>query len=466
MNFKNEKLEQFNEYIKFRKVAVIGLGVSNTPLLDYLYEKKAQVTVFDERTINEISNDIINKINEYHFETYFGKECLTNLKGFNIIFRSPSCLPTRPELVEEQNKGAIVTTEIEMLMEMCPCKMVGVTGSDGKTTTTSMIAAILKKAGYNTFLGGNIGTALFTKLPEITPEDIVVLELSSFQLMNMKVSPDIAVMTNITPNHLNIHKDYDEYIEAKKEIFKNQNDKGILILNYDNNITKELSKEAPGKVVFFSGTEKLDDGFIVDNNVIKECEDKIRKHILNVDDVILRGEHNYQNIATALAATKTLVDTDVAIEAIKEFKPVEHRIEFIREIDDVKWYNDSASSSPTRTLSGMKAFKENIILIAGGYDKNLEYETLAKPILEKVSTLILIGQTAEKIFDVVKSESEKQNKKINIHLCDTLEQTIDIAKKSAKKGEIVLFSPASASFDMFKNFADRGNQFKNLVNKI
>ena len=324
----------------------------------------------------------------------------------------------------------------------------------------------MKKAGYNTFLGGNIGTPLFTKLPEITPDDIVVLELSSFQLMNMKVSPDIAVITNITPNHLNIHKDYDEYIEAKKEIFKNQNENGILVLNHDNNITKECSKQAPGKVVFFSGTEKLDDGFIVDNNVIKECEDKIRKHILNVDEVILRGEHNYQNIATALAATKTLVDTDIAVQAIKEFKPVEHRIEFIREIDEVKWYNDSASSSPTRTLSGINAFRENIVLIAGGYDKNLEYEPLAKPILEKVSTLILIGQTAEKIFDAVKSESDKQNKKINIHLCDTLEQTIDIAKKSAKKGDVVLFSPASASFDMFKNFADRGNQFKNLVNNI
>lgn len=466
MNFKNEKLEQFNEYIKFRKAAVIGLGVSNIPLLDYLYEKKAQVTVFDERTINEISNDIINKINEYHFETFFGEECLRNLKGFNIIFRSPSCLPTRPELVEEANKGAIVTTEVEMLMEMCPCKMVGVTGSDGKTTTTSMIAAILKKAGYNTFLGGNIGTPLFTKLAEIMPNDIVVLELSSFQLINMKVSPDIAVITNITPNHLNIHKDYDEYIEAKKEIFKNQNEKGILILNHDNNITKECSKQAIGKVIFFSGTEKLDDGFIVDNNVIKECEDKIRKHILNVDDVILRGEHNYQNIATALAATKTLVDIDIATQAIKEFKPVEHRIEFIREIDEVKWYNDSASSSPTRTLSGINAFKENIVLIAGGYDKNLEYEPLAKPILEKVSTLILIGQTAEKIFDAVKFESDKQNKKINIHLCDTLEQTIEIARKSAKKGDVVLFSPASASFDMFKNFADRGNQFKNLVNNI
>lgn len=466
MNYENEKLKEFNEYIRFRKVAVIGIGVSNLPLIDYLYEKKAQVTVFDERTIDEIPRETIDKITTYGFEYSFGKNCLEKLKGFNIIFRSPSCLPTRIELQEEANKGAIVTTEVEMLMEMCPCKIIGITGSDGKTTTTSMINAILRKAGYNTFLGGNIGTPLFTRLSEMTPEDIVVLELSSFQLMNMQVSPNIAVITNITPNHLNIHKDYEEYIEAKKNIFKNQDENGILILNYDNDITRNSNKEANGKVVFFSSKVRLDNGFIVDGNIIKECEDKVRKHILNTDEVILRGNHNFQNIATALAATKTLVDTDIAVQAIKEFKPVEHRIEFIREIEGVKWYNDSASSSPTRTLSGINAFNENIILIAGGYDKNLDYEPLAKPVVDKVSTLILIGQTAEKIYDVVKEESEKQNKNINIYMCDSLEQTVDIAKKSAKKGDIVLFSPASASFDMFKNFADRGEKFKNLVNNI
>lgn len=464
--YKNEKLEQFNEYIRFRKVAIIGLGVSNIPLLDYFFEKKSQVTVFDERSLEEIPQEIKNKIENYDFNFFFGKDCLENLRDFNIIFRSPSCLPTKKELKEESDKGAIVTTEVEMLMEMCPCKIIGVTGSDGKTTTTSMINAILKKAGYNTYLGGNIGTPLFTKLSEIKPEDVVVLELSSFQLMGMQISPDIAVITNITPNHLNIHKDYEEYIDAKKNIYKYQDENGILILNYDNLITKECAKEANGKVIFFSSTAKLDNGFIVDENIIKECEDKVRKHILNTDEVILRGKHNFQNIATALAATKTLVDTDIAVQAIKEFKPVEHRIEFVREIERVKWYNDSASSSPTRTLSGLNAFKENIVLIAGGYDKKLDYEPLAKPILNKVSNLILIGQTAEKIYTSVKTEEEKVNKKINITMCDTLEQAIEIAKKVAKKGDVVLFSPASASFDMFKNFADRGNKFKNLVNNI
>ena len=466
VNYINEKLSEFNDYIRYRKVAIIGLGVSNIPLLDYLYEKKANVTIFDEREYSQIPKDVNEKISKYGFVLHFGKNCLQYLKNFNVIFRSPSCLPTKPELVEETNRGALVTTEVELLMKMCPAKIIGITGSDGKTTTTSLINSILQKAGYNTFLGGNIGTPLFTKLSEMTPEDIVVLELSSFQLMGMEVSPQIAVITNITPNHLNIHKDYQEYIDAKKNIFRYQDENGIIVLNYDNEITRECAKEAKGKVIFFSSKTKLDNGYIVDEDVIKECDDKVRKHILNTEDVILRGNHNYQNIATAIAATSSLVDIEIAVKAIKEFKPVEHRIEFVEEINGVKWYNDSASSSPSRTLSGLNAFKENIVLIAGGYDKNLDYTPLAKPIIDKVKTLILIGQTSGKIYEVVKNKLEEENKQLNIYMCETLEETIPIAKKNAKKGDVVLFSPASASFDMFKNFADRGNKFKELVSKI
>ena len=462
----NEKLNEFNEYIKFRKVAVIGLGVSNLPLLDYLHDKKSTVTIFDDRNIDELPKEIVEKITNYGFNFSFGKNSLEKLQNFDLIFRSPSCLPTKPELQAEIKRGAIVTTEIELLMKMCPSKIIGVTGSDGKTTTTSLIYAILKDAGYNTYLGGNIGTPLFTKLEEMQPEDIVVLELSSFQLMGMEVSPNIAVITNITPNHLNIHKDFEEYIDAKKNIFKFQNENNILILNYDNEITKNCSKEANGKVIFFSGKEKLDNGYIIDEGIIKICVDKIRKHILNVDEVILRGEHNYENIATALAATSTLVDLDVAIQTVKNFKPVAHRLEFVRELDGVKWYNDSASSSPTRTLAGINSYKEEIVLIAGGYDKNLDYKPLAKPILDKVSTLILMGQTSGKIFDCVKEEMEKENKKIPIYVVDDLDNAIKTAKKYAKPNQVVLFSPASASFDMFKNAVQRGELFKEKVNKL
>ena len=466
MEFKNEKLNQFNDYIKFRKVAIIGLGVSNLPLLDYMYEKKAKVTVFDDREEDSISKEIMDKIKSYNFEFFFGENSLSNLKDFDIIFRSPSCLPTRKELAEEANRGAIVTTEIEMLMKMCPCKIIGITGSDGKTTTTSIIHHILEKSGKKAYLGGNIGTPLFTKLSEMEPNDIVVLELSSFQLMGMEISPDIAVITNITPNHLNIHKDYQEYIDSKKNIFKFQNENGILILNYDNEITRNCAKEANGKVIFFSSKEKLDNGFIVDEKIIKQCNDKIRKHILNTNEVLLRGNHNYENIATAIAATSSLVSLEQAISAIKEFTAVEHRLEFVREIDGVKWYNDSASSSPTRTISGLNSFDEPITLIAGGYDKNLDYEPIAKPIIDKVNHLILMGQTSGKIFDAVKEELEKQNKKLPINICNNLEETIKLAKKVTKSGEVVLFSPASASFDMFKNAVERGKKFKEIVQKI
>ena len=462
----NKKLDEFNDYIKYRKIAVIGLGVSNIPLLDYLHEKKAKVTVFDQRTIDNISKDVMDKITSYSFEFSLGENYLEKLKGFDLIFRSPSCLPTTKELKKEEERGAIVTTEIEMLIKMCPAKVIGVTGSDGKTTTTSLINAILKHAGYKTWLGGNIGIPLFTKLNEIEKEDIVVLELSSFQLMGMEISPSISVITNITPNHLNIHKDYEEYIEAKKNIFKYQNENGILVLNYDNEITRNCAKEANGKVIFFSSKEKLENGYIVDNGIIKECEDKIRKHVLDAKDVKLRGVHNYENICTALAATKTLVNQDKAVEAIKEFNSVEHRLELVKQIDGVKWYNDSVSSSPTRTIAGLNSYDEPIVLIAGGYDKNLDYDILGKYIVKKVKALVLIGNTAKKILDATTKEMEKQGVELPICFCQTLEDAVKAAKQVAKENQVVLFSPASASFDMFKNFADRGNQFKKLVNEL
>ncbi len=428
----NEKLKEFNTYLNKRKVAVIGLGVSNEPLLDYLYKLSANVTVFDDRNIEQIPKEIMDKITRYTFEFSFGENNLSKLVGFDLIFRSPSCMPTKKELVLEEQRGAIVTTEIEMLMEMAPCKVIGVTGSDGKTTTTSLIYEIVKTAGYQAYLGGNIGYPLFTKLGEMKPEDIIVLELSSFQLMNMTVSSDISVITNISPNHLNIHASYDEYIEAKKNIFKNQNENGILVLNYDNEITRKCKPEANGKVVYFSSKEKLEDGIIVDNDVIKECEDRLRKHIINTKDIHLRGMHNYENVSAAIAATKSFVDMDTIVEAIKHFKGVAHRLEFIKELDGVKWYNDSIGTSPTRTIAGLKSFEEDIILIAGGYDKHLDYEPLAKPIVDKVKALILIGQTSKKIMEAVRKRTRRKRKNIRHLPMHRISTNCRSSKKNSK----------------------------------
>ena len=466
MEYVNDKLKEFEDYIRFRKVAIIGLGVSNLPLLDYFHKKKANVTVFDQKEIEKMPKDIMNKITEYSMGMSFGQNYLSKLQNFNLIIRSPSILPTIPELQKEQERGAIVTTEIELLMKMCPCKMIGITGSDGKTTTTTLISEIIKKSGKVCHVGGNIGIPLFTKLSEIQPDDILVLELSSFQLMGMEVSPDIAVITNITPNHLNIHKDYEEYIEAKENIFKYQNKDGVLILNYDNEITNRCSEKANGKVIFFSGKTKLDNGYIVDDNNIKQCEDKLRKHLLNTEEITIRGKHNYENICAAIAATKNIIDLETILEVCKDFKGVEHRIELVCEIDGTKWYNDSASTTPTRTISALNSFNEEIVLIAGGADKNLDYTPIAKPILDKVKVLILIGETAEKIFNKVKEEEERQEKNIKIYMCNSLNEAITLAKSNSSSGQIVLFSPASTSFDMFKDMYDRGNKFKEEVNKL
>ena len=464
MEFKNEKLIEFEKYIHGKNVAIIGLGVSNLPLIDYFYNKKSNVTIFDGREKKQLPRESLDKITKYKMKIFTGKDYLSELKGFNLILRSPSCLPTIPELKKEEENGAIVTTEIELFMKMCPCQMIGITGSDGKTTTTTLIYEILKNAGYNTYVGGNIGTPLFTKLNEIKPSDKVVLELSSFQLMEMDISPDIAVITNITPNHLNVHKDFQEYIDAKKNIFKFQNEKGILILNYDNEITRECGKKANGKTIYISSKHNLDEGYMVDGDVIKKCEDKLRKHIVNTRNLVIKGTHNYENICCALAATSSLVDQSIAVETIKTFTGVEHRLEFVKEIDGVKWYNDSASTSPSRLINALNAFDEDVVLIAGGADKNLDYTPVGKPILDKVKTLILMGQTANKIFNSVKQEEENQNREISIYMAKNLQEAIEIAKKHAK--QIVLFSPASTSFDMFKDMYDRGRIFKDIVNNM
>ena len=453
----NSKLEEFNNKLKKSNIAIIGLGVSNIPMLDYLYDLGCNVTVFSN---SKLDKDLIEYIEKYNYKYYIGDNALDNLIGFDIIFRSPSCLPTKKELVKAKESGSIITTEVREVLNLCPCKVIGVTGSDGKTTTTTIINEILKANGYNTYLGGNIGTPLFTKIKDMKEDDIVVLELSSFQLMDFDISPDIAVVTNISENHLDIHKEYEEYIESKKNIYKYQDDNGILVANLDNEITNKF--KGNGETRYFSRNEKIYNGFYTDGKYIYN-KDKI---IIDTNDIKLRGIHNYENICTALTAVRDLIDLDKSINAIKNFYGVEHRLEFVREINGVKWYNDSVSSSPSRTVAGLNSFEENIVLIAGGYDKNLDYTPIAKPILDKVTKLILIGDTKDKIYESVVNLNNKIKKDIEIYKCNSLEEVVDRALKVAVKGEVVLFSPASASFDMFKNFADRGIRFKELVNNL
>ena len=464
MEYKNDKLEEFNDFLDGKQVAIIGMGVSNIPLLDYFYDKNAKVTVFSS---NALSDEIMAKINKYRYEVELGEDNLSRLKGFDIIFRSPSALPTKHEFQSAVKKGAILTSEIEMVLKLAPCKIIGVTGTEGKTTTTSLIYEICKKAGYNCFLGGNIGKPIFTKINQMKPEDIVILELSSFQLMGMTVSPNIAVVTNIFPDHLNVHKSYEEYQDAKKSIFRNQTEEGIVILNKDNEITEKFADEVKGKVIFFSSTKKLKNGYVYDreDGFIKKCTNGKCEKILNKNDIKLRGIHNYENICAALAATETVASKEAQIEAVKNFKGVEHRLEFVREIDGVKYYNDSIGTSPASTIAGLNAFDENIILLAGGSDKGLDYKEIGEVIAKKVGTLILTGPTAQKIEEATK-QALSEEKSIKIIHTNNLEESVKVAKEKAKEGDIVLLSPASASFDAFKNFEERGNYFKTLVNNL
>ena len=464
MEYKNDKLEEFNNFLDGKQVAIIGMGVSNIPLLDYFYDKNAKVTVF---STNALSDEIMEKINKYRYEVELGEDNLSRLKGFDIIFRSPSALPTKHEFQSAVKKGAILTSEIEMVLKLAPCKIIGVTGTEGKTTTTSLIYEICKKAGYNCFLGGNIGKPIFTKINQMKPEDIVILELSSFQLMGMTVSPNIAVVTNIFPDHLNVHKSYEEYQDAKKSIFRNQTEEGIVILNKDNEITEKFADEVKGKTIFFSSTKKLKNGYVYDreDGFIKKCTDGKCEKILNKNDIKLRGIHNYENICAALAATETVASKEAQIEAVKNFKGVEHRLEFVREIDGVKYYNDSIGTSPASTIAGLNAFDENIILLAGGSDKGLDYKEIGEVIAKKVGTLILTGPTAQKIEEATK-QALSEEKSIKIIHTNNLEESVKVAKEKARSGDIVLLSPASASFDAFKNFEERGNYFKTLVNNL
>ena len=461
-------LEEFKQFIKGKYVAVIGMGVSNTPLVRYLMDLDANITVFDRKTEEELDKSLCEEYSLSGVKFSLGENYLDNLNGYDIIFRSPSMRPDHPALISEIERGAILTSEIEMLVKLCPGKVIGVTGSDGKTTTTTLIYKMLTQEGYHTYLGGNIGTPLFSKIDEMKSEDIIVLELSSFQLMTFDKSPHISVVTNVTPNHLDIHKDYEEYINAKANIFKYQTENDIAIFNYDNDITHEMAENAKGNVRFFSTKSSIKNGVMLENGSIYIVNGEEKKFVINTEDIMLMGAHNIENVCTAIAAIYDMVSIPSIVEVLKTFKGVEHRIEFVRELNGVKWYNDSIGSSPTRTIAGLLSFPKKVILIAGGYDKNLDYTELGKYIVDKVDVLILLGQTKKKIREATIEEYKLRGIEPNIPIveCDSLEETIKKAYEFSNDGDIVLFSPASASFDMFKNFMERGDKFKEIVNLL
>lgn len=463
----NGKLEQFKTDIKNKKVAVLGIGISNIPLIKYLINLGVDVTAFDKNT-SENLKDALLELEGLPVKYSIGSGYLSKLKGFNLIFRTPGMRPDVPELMEALANGAELTSEMEVFLELCPAQVFAVTGSDGKTTTTTLIFNILSEEGYNCWLGGNIGTPLLSKIDEVKESDKVILELSSFQLMTIKNSPSVAVITNISPNHLDVHKSLQEYIDAKKNIFLYQKAKDKLVLNHDNDVTKAFSSEANGEFVYFSRVASLERGIVLKNNkIIMKSKDK-EIEIVDVNDILIPGVHNIENYMAAAAATIDFVKPETIAKIASTFTGVEHRIELVREINGIKFYNSSIDSSPSRTIAALSTFKNKVILIAGGKDKGIPYEPLGQVIAEKVKILLLIGATAPRIEEAYNNYVHQTDieSEVKIIHCSTYEEIVTRAYSEAVPGDCIILSPASTSFDMFKNFEQRGNVFKELVNSL
>lgn len=466
MGFMNSKYEQFKQDINGRDIAVIGIGVSNTPLIKMLLKLGARVTAFDRKTTKQLG-EFYKELENLNVEFSLGQGYLKNLKGFDVIFKTPVIRYDLPELVEAQKEGARITSEMELFLDLCPAQIIGVTGSDGKTTTTTLIYKILEQEGYKCWLGGNIGTPLLDKIEEINPDDKVVLELSSFQLHTIKTSPDIAVITNITPNHLDIHKSMKEYVEAKKNIYLYQKPECRLVLNFDNEITREIANEAKGQVVLFSRTADIQGVTATDDKIIIRMNNK-ESGVLNTDEILIPGLHNVENYLAAIAAVYDMVSLESIRRVAKTFGGVEHRIELVREVNGVKFYNDSIASSPARTIAGINSFKQEVILIAGGYDKKIPYDSMGEVIINKVKKLVLIGKTGPKIKEAYINECSKRNKnqEVPVFEASSLEEAVKLSYNESIRGDIIVLSPASASFDMFRNFEERGRRFKEIVNEL
>lgn len=454
------KLDEFKYNVAGKNITVIGIGISNLPLIKYLVSLGANVTACDRRSAEDLGENY-TELEKLGVKFNLGDGYLNNLSG-DMIFKTPGMRYDVPELLKAKENGSIVTSEMEVFFEVCPSHIIAVTGSDGKTTTTTLIHKMMTDAGYKTWLGGNIGNPLLTDTEKMKENDWVILELSSFQLHTMRKSPEIAVITNISPNHLDMHKDYKEYIDAKKNIMLYQNEGDTLIVNADNQVTADIGKSANGAVKYFSRNGMAD--VYLDGNIIKRGI----VEILNIKDIKIPGMHNVENYMAAIAAVSGLVSKDVIVNVAKTFGGVEHRIELVRTLDGVKYYNSSIDSSPNRTINTLRVFLNKVIMIAGGKDKGIPYDEIGPALAEHVKVLILIGATSDKIQEALDAEINKtgNGKDIEVIRATSYENAVNTARSKAHDGDVVLLSPASTSFDMFRNFEERGNLFKKIVNEL
>ena len=452
----SDRFTQYFHSLKDKRIAVLGLGVSNRPLVRLLLDFGCQVTGCDKTPREKLDGEVL-ELEKAGCALRVGENYLDGVEA-DVVFRTPGMHPANPAIQALVSRGAQVTSEMEVFFEVCPCTILAVTGSDGKTTTTTLVSEMLKAEGKTVWLGGNIGTPLLPLVRQMKPSDFAVVELSSFQLMDMKRSPARAVITNLAPNHLDIHKDMAEYVQAKTNIFRYQDENGILILNADNPITAAF--RGNGKTLFFS-RQKEADVCLADGVICRHGE-----KVLKTSEILIPGVHNVENYMAAIAMVDGLVSDETIRQVARTFGGVEHRIELVRIKDGVRFYNDSIASSPSRTIAGLHSFPEKVILIAGGYDKHIPYDVLGPEICAHVKKLFLGGATGEKIRQAVIFCPEYDPKALEITDCGSFEPAVRAAAAAAKPGDVVLMSPASAAFDQFKNFMVRGDFYKKLVKEL
>ena len=454
---------EFFRWVKGKKIAFIGVGVTNTDCIRLFAKKGAEVSVLDRKSREQLGA-LADEFEQSGIRLVLGDGYLDGLTGYDAVFRAPGMYFHHPALEKARQEGAVITSEMELFFRLCPCKTYAVTGSDGKTTTTTLIAEMLKASGKKVYKGGNIGRALLPVVEEVSSDDAAVVELSSFQLISMRQSPDVAVITNVAPNHLDVHRDMQEYIDSKKNLILHQDGFSRTVLNRDNAITRDMTGLVRGELLTFSRQEAPRFGAYLrqDGMLCMRCHGA-ETEILPMEQIRLPGLHNVENFLAAYSAVWGDVPVEIMARTAREFGGVEHRMELVRELGGVKWYNDSIGTSPTRTIAGLKAFGQKIILIAGGYDKKIPYEPLAPYLCEKVSHLILMGATGPKIQQALEACPDYDGQHPALHWAESMEQAVQTADGLAGSGDIVALSPASASFDLYPNFEKRGEHFKRLV---
>jgi len=452
---------------KNKKITVMGLGLhgGGVAVTKWLAQKGADVLVTDLRDRKTLKPSL-EKLKRYKIQFVLGKHRAQDFQGIDLVIKNPGVSPESKFLKIAKKNKISIETDISLFFRMCPAQIIGITGTKGKSTTTSLVFEFFKSAGREPVMAGNIRISPLEKLAQIKRITPVILELSSWQLEDMthlKKSPHLAVITNILPDHLNRYRSMSSYVRAKKVIFKYQNQNDFVVLNYNNPYIKQFSKEIVSQRYWFS-VNKLGvrDGCYIKQGWIVYKENSLEKIICHVKDLEIPGQHNLENALAAISVAKISGISNIVIKnTLRQFKGIPDRLELIRRWKGKEFYNDTTATAPAATLAALASFDEKIILIGGGSDKNLSYRDLAKEVQKKVAFLVLLkGSATRKFINELEKIGYKSWQRVS-----NLAEAVDLAYRS-DKGRIILFSPAAASFNMFLNEFDRGDQFKKIVVKF